>query len=149
MSNIGYKIGGIFRDSRRDGIIIGFDILFPFVYDTEEDAETIGIVQTKAAMEKCDNGEVVIQLYELGRPVEIVRWEEWWKYRCYCLKKESKGKKRIDGRTDFEPYNARFETIFESYSNYYIGSVCSEMQFVAYWIEPVERREEQEVSIND
>ena len=140
MGNIGYKVGGQFIDEWHDGRDIGFDILFPFVYDTERDAEDFGAFQTSAVMEKCETGEVVIHLYEFEKLVDTIRWEEWWKYRCYRLKEDCKDKMWLAGNRDFEPFAERFETIFDGYAKEPDEPVKFTMRFLSYWVELVPRK---------
>lgn len=133
---IGYKVGGEFEDLWKDGIWVGFDILFPFVYETQGAAGTVGSNNTSAWMEKEENGEVVIRLYEFGEPVETIHWDEWWKYKCYRTKEASKGKTSVEGHMDFEPCSEKFETIFDGYVSNRADVTHFEMQYLAYWVEP-------------
>jgi len=131
---IGYKIGGTFDDSSVNGSI-GFEILFPHIYSSYEEAE-INERTISAKMIKQPDGEVVINLYENDVQVETIRWDEWWKYKCNHIKSESKGSGFVDAHTDYEPYSAKFEEIFRDYC----GNKNREtwvMQYLAYWVEPV------------
>lgn len=136
MNDIRFKIGGEFQDCWKDKIWIGFDLLFPFKYELLEMAEIVGSHQTSAWMEKEANGEVVIRLYEFGEPIETIHWDEWWKYKCYRTKESSKGK-LCEGRVDFEPCSERFETVFSGYVNNRTDIERFELQYLAYWVEPV------------
>lgn len=132
---IGYKVGGEFQDLWDDETWIAFDIVFPRIYDTQEAAESIGSRLIKAVMEKRAEQEVVIQLYEGGSLVDTIRWDEWWKYKCYRTKESSKGK-LWQSREDFEPCSEKFETIFDGYTRGRCEVIGFEMQYLAYWIEP-------------
>ena len=103
---IGYKIGGSFEDYSDNGDI-GFEILFPHVYASYEEAQ-YNNYRLSAQMEKQSNGEVIIVLYEDKVPVETIRWDEWQKYKCNHIKEESKNSSFTDALTDYEPYSAKF-----------------------------------------
>lgn len=134
MTKIGYKTGASFEDYTVNGGI-GFEILFPSTYAFYEEAEKNNF-RLSAQMEKQDNGEVVIVLYEDKSPVEIIHWDEWWKYKCNHIKEERKDLGFVDANTDYEPYAAKFEEIFNDYCNGKDRNVWS-MQYLAYWVEPV------------
>lgn len=127
---VGYKIGGSFEDYGA-----GFEILFPHTYSSYEEAEKNDF-RLSAQMEKQDDGEVVIVLYEDKSPVETIHWDEWWKYKCNRIKEGRKDCDFADANTDYEPYSAKFEKIFCDYSGNNDRKVWS-MQFLASWIEPV------------
>ena len=59
---IGYKIGGSFEDYSDNGSV-GFEILFPHIYSSYEEAQKNNY-RLSAQMEKQNNGEVVIVLCE-------------------------------------------------------------------------------------
>lgn len=86
MIKIGYRIGGSFEDYCKDGNV-GFEILFPHIYPSYEEAEKNNY-RISAMMKKQDDGEVVIILYEDKIPVETIHWDEWMKYKCNHLKRE-------------------------------------------------------------
>lgn len=133
-AKINYKIGVSFEDCGKDGGV-GFEILFPHIYASFEDAENNNY-RMSANMEKQNDGEVIIVLYEDKKPVETIRWDEWWKYKCNHVKEESKDLDFHDVNTDYEPYSEKFEKIFD----YYCGNKIRDewtMQDLAYWIEPV------------
>lgn len=131
---IGYKIGASFEDYCKNGNI-GFEIVFPHIYHSHEEAERNNF-RLSAKMEKQDDEKVIIVLYEDGVPVETIRWDEWWKYKCNHIKEESKDLAFWDANTDYEPYSAKFEEIFDCYCENKTFDKWS-MQFLAYWIEPV------------
>lgn len=131
---VGYKIGGSFEDYSPNGSV-GFEIVFPHTYSSYEEAEKNNF-RLSAQMEKRDDGEVVIVLYEDKSPVETIHWDEWWKYKCNRIKEERKDFGFVDANTDYEPYSAKFEEIFCDYCRNNDRKVWS-MQFLAYWIEPV------------
>lgn len=131
---IGYKIGASFGDYSENGDI-GFEILFPNTFTSFEEAGKNNY-RMSAQMEKQDDGEVVIVLYEDKSPVEIIHWDEWWKYKCYHIKEERKDLSFVDANTDYEPYSAKFEEIFRDYCSDENRKVWS-MQYLAYWVEPV------------
>lgn len=81
---IGYKVGGSFDDYGVNGSI-GFEILFPHIYNSYEEAEKNNY-RLSAQMEKQNNGEVVIVLFEDKIPVGTIHWNEWWKYKCNRIK---------------------------------------------------------------
>ena len=95
MIKIGYRIGGSFEDYCKDGNI-GFEILFPHIYSSYEEAEKNNY-RISAMMKKQDDGEVVIILYEDKIPVETIHWDEWMKYKCNHLKRE-----KIDAYLDLK-----------------------------------------------
>lgn len=130
---IGYKLGGSFDDLGASGNI-GFEILFPHIYSSYEAAEKSNVI-IYARMEK-EGAEVVIKLYEDKKVTETIHWNEWWKYRCYHIKEEFKNSAFIDGNSDYEPYNAKFEDIFLDYCAGRERDYWS-MQYLAYWVEPV------------
>lgn len=134
IDNVGYKCGGSFEDYSNKGSI-GFDILFPHTYSSYEEAEKNNF-RLSAQMEKQDDGEVIIVLYEDKSPVETIRWDEWWKYKCYRIKEEQKDSGFVDAYTDYEPYSAKFEEIFRDYCGDKDRKVWS-MQYLAHWVEPV------------
>lgn len=134
---IGYKVGGEFSDLWNEDTWVSFDIVFPSIYHTQEAAESAASGDIKAVMKRCASGEVVIQLYESGSAVETIRWDEWWKYRCYRSKESSMGKEMLDSRTDFEPCSERFETVFDGYTHGRAEVVGFEMQYLASWTELV------------
>lgn len=131
---IGYKIGASFEDYGTNGDI-GFEILFPHIYSSREEAERNND-NVSARMEKQPNGEVAIVLYENKSQVETIRWDEWWKYKCNHIKEKSKDLGFIDALTDYEPYSAKFEDIFREYCGNKEREIWS-MQYLAYWVEPV------------
>ena len=131
---IGYKIGGSFEDYGTNGSV-GFEILFPHTYSSYEEAEKNNF-RLSAQMEKQDNEEVVISLYEDKILVETIRWDEWWKYKCNRIKEERKDLGFVDANTDYEPCSAKFEEIFIDYCGNKERKVWS-MQYLAYWVEPV------------
>lgn len=131
---IGYKIGGSYEDNSTNGSV-GFEMLFPHTYSSYEEAEKNDF-RLSAQMEKQDDGEVVIVLYEDKSPVETIHWDEWWKYKCNHIKEGRKDCDFADAITDYEPYSAKFEKIFCNYSGNNDRKVWS-MQFLASWIEPV------------
>ena len=85
---IGYKIGGSFEDYSDNGSV-GFEILFPHIYSSYEEAQKNNY-RLSAQMEKQNNGEVVIVLCEDKSPVDTIHWDEWWKYKCNRIKEERK-----------------------------------------------------------
>lgn len=131
---VGYKVGGSFEDYGVNGSV-GFEMIFPHTYSSYEEAEKNNF-RLSAQMEKQDDGEVVIVLYEDKSPVETIHWDEWWKYKCNRIKEERKDLGFVDAKTDYEPYSAKFEEIFCDYCGNNDRKVWS-MQFLAYWIEPV------------
>ena len=133
-TQIGYKIGGSFEDYSDNGDI-GFEILFPHVYASYEEAQ-YNNYRLSAQMEKQSNGEVIIVLYEDKVPVETIRWDEWQKYKCNHIKEESKNSSFTDALTDYEPYSAKIEDIFRDYCDNQDRKVWS-LQCLAYWVEPV------------
>jgi hypothetical protein len=134
MIKIGYRIGGSFEDYCKDGNI-GFEILFPHIYSSYEEAEKNNY-RISAMMKKQDDGEVVIILYEDKIPVETIHWDEWMKYKCNHLKREKIDAGFTDANTDYEPYSEKFEKIFDAYcGNNKLESF--HMQYLAYWVEPV------------
>lgn len=133
-TKIGYKCGGSFEDYSDKGAV-GFEIIFPHIYSSYEEAEKNNF-RLSAQMEKTDGGEVVIVLYEDKSPIETIRWDEWWKYKCNRIKEERKDLAFVDANTDYEPYSAKFEEIFCDYCRDKDRKVWS-MQYLAYWIEPV------------
>ena len=133
-TQIGYKIGGSFEDYSDNGNI-GFEILFPHIYASYEEAQ-YNNYRLSAQMEKQSNGEVIIVLYEDKVPVETIRWDEWQKYKCNHIKEESKNSSFTDALTDYEPYSAKFEDIFRDYCGNKDRKMWP-MQYLAYWVEPV------------
>lgn len=134
MIKIGYRIGGSFEDYCKDGNV-GFEILFPHIYSSYEEAEKNNY-RISAMMKKQDDGEVVIILYEDKIPVETIHWDEWMKYKCNHLKREKIDAGFTDANTDYEPYSEKFEKIFDAYcGNNKLESF--HMQYLAYWVEPV------------
>lgn len=134
MIKIGYRIGGSFEDYCKDGNV-GFEILFPHIYSSFEEAEKNNY-RISAMMNKQNDGEVVIILYEDKIPVETIHWDEWMKYKCIHLKREKIDACFADASTDYEPYSEKFEKIFDAYSgNNKLESF--HMQYLAYWVEPV------------
>ena len=131
---IGYKVGGSFDDYGVNGSI-GFEILFPHIYNSYEEAEKNNY-RLSAQMEKQNNGEVVIVLFEDKIPVDTIHWNEWWKYKCNRIKEEQKDSIHVDANIDYEPYSAKFEEIFRDYCGNNEYKVWS-MQYLAYWVEPV------------
>ena len=131
---IGYKVGGSFEDYSVNGSV-GFEILFPHVYSSYEEAEKNNY-RLSAQMEKQDNGEVVIVLCEDLSPVDTIHWDEWWKYKCNRIKEERKDLGFVDANTDYEPCSAKFEEIFRDYCGDKERKVW-DMQYLAYWTEPV------------
>ena len=134
MSKIGYKLGGDFCDVGHDGYSIGFEILFPHVYSTSELAEWSN-QSIYARMEKEDDQSVVIRLYEKDRIVDTIKWDEWWRYRCYRIKDAKKGDIFVEGHIDFEPYSEKFEKIFDNYVGDKVRNIW-QMQYLSYWTEP-------------
>lgn len=134
MIKIGYRIGGSFEDYCKDGNV-GFEILFPHIYSSFEEAEKNNY-RISAMMKKQNDGEVVIILYEDKIPVETIHWDEWMKYKCNHLKREKIDSGFTDANTDYEPYSEKFEKIFDAYcGNNKLESF--HMQYLAYWVEPV------------
>lgn len=133
-TRIGYKVGGSFDDYGVNGSI-GFEILFPHVYNSYEEAEKNNYRQS-AQMQKLNNGEVVIVLCEDNIPVDTIYWDEWWKYKCNRIKEERKDSGFVDANIDYEPCSAKFEEIFQDYCGNNERKVWS-MQYLAYWVEPV------------
>lgn len=134
MIKIGYRIGGSFEDYCKDGNV-GFEILFPHIYSSFEEAEK-NSYRISAMMNKQNDGEVVIILYEDKIPVETIHWDEWMKYKCIHLKREKIDAYFADASTDYEPYSEKFEKIFDAYcGNNKLESF--HMQYLAYWVEPV------------
>jgi hypothetical protein len=134
MIKIGYRIGGSFEDYCKDGNV-GFEILFPHIYSSFEEAEKNNY-RISAMMKKQNDGEVVIILYEDKIPVETIHWDEWMKYKCNHLKREKIDAGFTDANTDYEPYSEKFEKIFDAYcGNNKLESF--HMQYLAYWVEPV------------
>lgn len=134
MIKIGYRIGGSFEDYCKDGNV-GFEILFPHIYPSYEEAEKNNY-RISAMMKKQDDGEVVIILYEDKIPVETIHWDEWMKYKCNHLKREKIDAGFADANTDYEPYSEKFEKIFDAYCrNNKLESF--HMQYLAYWVESV------------
>lgn len=133
-AKIGYKIGCSFENYSDNGDI-GFEILFPHIYASYEEAEH-NRYRISAQMEKQSNGEVIIVLYEDKVPVETIRWDEWQKYKCNHIKAESKDSCFTDAVTDYEPYSAKFQDIFLDYCKDKDCEVWS-MQYLAFWVEPV------------
>lgn len=131
---IGYKVGGSFEDYCKDGSV-GFEILFPYTYSSYEEADKNNY-RLSAMMKKQDDDEVVIVLYEDKIPVETIHWDEWWKYKCNHIKKESKDSDSVDANTDYEPFSEKFEKIFDAYCGEKTRDEWS-MQYLAYWVEPV------------
>lgn len=131
---IGYKVGGSFDDYGVNGSI-GFEILFPHIYSSYEEAEKNNYRQS-AQMQKLNNGEVVIVLCEDNIPVDTIHWDEWWKYKCNRIKEERKDSGFVDANIDYEPCSAKFEEIFQDYCGNKEYKAWS-MQYLAYWIEPV------------
>lgn len=103
MIKIGYRIGGSFEDYCKDGNV-GFEILFPHIYSSFEEAEKNNY-RISAMMKKQNDGEVVIILYEDKIPVETIHWDEWMKYKCNHLKREKIDAGFTDANTDYEPYS--------------------------------------------
>ena len=134
MIKTGYRIGGSFEDYCKDGNV-GFEILFPHIYSSFEEAEKNNY-RISAMMKKQNDGEVVIILYEDKIPVETIHWDEWMKYKCNHLKREKIDAGFTDANTDYEPYSEKFEKIFDAYcGNNKLESF--HMQYLAYWVEPV------------
>ena len=134
MIKIGYRIGGSFEDYCKDGNV-GFEILFPHIYPSYEEAEKNNY-RISAMMKKQDDGEVVIILYEDKIPVETIHWDEWMKYKCNHLKREKIDAGFADANTDYEPYSEKFEKIFDAYCrNNKLESF--HMQYLDYLVEPV------------
>ena len=69
-----------------DGFRICFEILFPTIYKTKEEAESNN-GNICAYMEK---DKVVIKLYEYHILVQTIYRDEWWKYKCCRIKNKSK-----------------------------------------------------------
>lgn len=105
MIKIGYRIGGSFEDYCKDGNV-GFEILFPHIYSSFEEAEKNNY-RISAMMKKQNDGEVVIILYEDKIPVETIHWDEWMKYKCNHLKREKIDAGFTDANTDYEPYSGK------------------------------------------
>ena len=131
---IGYKIGGSFEDYSDNGSV-GFEILFPHIYSSYEEAQKNNY-RLSAQMEKKNNGEVAIVLCEDKSPVDTIHWDEWWKYKCNRIKEERKNISFVDGNTDYEPCSTKFEEIFRDYCGNKERKVW-DMEYLAYWIEPV------------
>ena len=131
---IGYKLGGSFEDYCQNGDI-GFEILFPHIYISYEEAEKNNSCISAFMMKKKDN-EVVIILCENNIPVETIHWNEWRKYKCNHIKEECKGLNFSNVNIDYEPYSEKFEKIFDMYCK---GKTYDKwpMQCLSYWIEPV------------
>lgn len=110
---IGYKVGSSFEDYSDNGNI-GFEILFPHIYVSYEEAQK-NHCRLSAKMEKQNNGEVVIALYEDKSQIDIIYWKEWWKYKCNRIKEERKDSVIFNANIDYEPYSAKFEEIFQDY----------------------------------
>lgn len=133
-TKIGYKLGGTFEDMGVDGFRICFEILFPTIYKTKEEAESNN-GNICAYMEK-EKDKVVIKLYGYHILVQTIYWDEWWKYKCCRIKNKSKNAISVDALTDYEPYSASFEDIFKNYVRNVTKDIWS-MQYLAYWVEPV------------
>lgn len=135
MSKIGYKLGASFEDLGTNNEV-GFEIVFPHIYDSYEEAEKNNNT-IHARMVKEDN-EVVIEICQNNNVLDIIKWDEWWKYKCIKLKDSKKGCGFVDANTDYEPYAAKFEEIFKDYTKNDEDALVWHMQYLAYWIEPVE-----------
>lgn len=133
-TEIGYRLNGTFYLKGDNGNIVGFDVSFPSIYNTKEDAEQYnGVLGLSLEREE---GRIVLRLYEAQEVVETLEWEKWWTYKCYKVKQECRGKESFTD-DDFEPYYEKFETIF----NYFVKSTMVKtypLEYVQYWIEPVE-----------
>jgi hypothetical protein len=131
---IGYQLNGSFYLKGENGNIIGFDIQFPSIYETKDDAEKCSEM-LGLNFEK-EEDSIVLCLYEGESAVQTLRWDEWWLYRCYKLKQEYRWKERLTSE-DFEPYDESFENIFNRFvkSEYVVKYPLEHMQ---YWIEPIE-----------
>jgi hypothetical protein len=136
-NKIGYKLGGCFEDFGADGESIAFEILFPMVFESKEEIESGEHDAISALMAKEPNGEVVIILCYKLEPVETIHWDEWWKYKCTKLKDEAKDELIADSWKDFEPHCAKFEDIFENFAGEDEDDNSYELQYLAYWVEPV------------
>lgn len=134
-SQIGYRLSGSFYLKCESAGIVGFDLTFPTVYSTRNDAENFsGMIGLN--MEK-ENGEIVLRLYEGSKAVETLKWDEWWKYRCYKQKERCRGKENLIDE-DFEPHYQQFKDIF----HHYVRSenvVAYPLEYIQYWLEPVEK----------
>lgn len=144
MIKIGYKIGGSFEDYCKEGSV-GFEILFPHIYSSFEEAEKNNF-RMSAMMKKQDDGEVVIILHENRLPVGTIHWDEWMKYKCNHLKREKIDAGFTDANTDYEPYSEKFEKIFDAYCG---DNKCNDfhMQCLAYWVEPVIVTDDEDVCV--
>lgn len=132
---IGYRIGGLFEDYSKEEGNIGFEIFFPRIYNSFAEAEDHQACPS-AKMLKLDSGEVVIVLYDGGKEVETIHWDNWQRYKCYRVKESCKDSAVLDADEDFEPYSEKFEKIFELYC----GGIPRDkwnMQYLAYCIAPV------------
>lgn len=132
---IGYQLNGTFYLRGESGNIIGFDLTFPSIYATKNDAEeSAGIIGLN--LEKEDGNNIVLRPYEGDSASVTIKWEEWWLYRCYKLKGECRGKETLLDE-DFEPYYEKFDSIF----NHFVKSeyvLKYPLEYMHYWIEPVE-----------
>ena len=131
---IGYKIGGSFDDvcdNARDDV--QFEIVFPYVYASYEEAKK-NVDYIKADMVRLADS-VVIQLYENGKLVETIQWDEYWKYVCSQRKEASVKSCFVDSLKDYEPCSMKFEDIFKGYTHDQNVDVFN-LQYLAYWIEP-------------
>ena len=131
---IGYKIGGSFEDYSDNGSV-GFEILFPHIYSSYEEAQKNNY-RLSAQMEKQNNGEVVIVLCEDKSQLTQSIGTNGGNINAIALKKNEKNFISVDGNTDYEPCSTKFEEIFRDYCGNKKRKVWN-MEYLAYWIEPV------------
>ena len=141
MKQIGFRLNAQFEDTGAEGFLIGFDVTFPRIYDSPEEAEQNN--ETVCAwLEREQDNTVVIRLYQFGEPTETIRWDEWWKYKCYRVKAEKKDAPYTVEPIDYEPYSERFENIFAGYVGQRTDVSRFEMQCLSYGVEPTFRKAE-------
>ena len=143
MKRVGYKLSAQFEDTGYEGFSIGFEILFPRVYDSAEEAEQ-NSEAICAWLEREQDNTVVIRLYQFGEPIETIRWDEWWKYKCYRVKEAKKNSPCLVEPIDYEPYSEKFEVIFMGYAGQRAEITRFEMQYLSYGIEPTFKKADDE-----
>lgn len=131
-TKIGFKIGGRFRYIDKNKTVIGFDVMFPSIYEEECEVNK----DVSVCIEKLNNGEVFLQLYEGDMGVRAIRWYEWWQYKCYRLKESERENYMLSLNYDFEPCNERFESLFKSFID---DKDSDKIQLYCYdlWIVPI------------
>lgn len=137
-----YMIKAMFEDSSECYGYIGFDISFPMQYNSKDEAER-NSANIAAVMNKNEDNTVDIWLYENNNKVDVIKWDEWYKYKCYKIKDSSKAKIKVDALSDYEPCDMKFEDIFAAYYNTENKSRYN-ISYIAYKIQAIETDKKKE-----